>query len=179
MTAPSYRRVAVFRSSRHLALAVVTAQSVWPGCAIAVVHQPGRALEARILGVPIEYGATARFRVLGWVMSSARRTLRAWAPDEIVVQFQDESGAGCRELGLVALLAGRGRFHAVLPDGSLHTVDAWGWLRAAARAAALAGRNCVLLAAIAAASILAAPVWMLSRGLWALRDRELIGRGDL
>lgn len=170
--------VVVFRSSRYLDRAVAAVRSRWAACEVAVVHQPGRAEEAAALGVPIEYATTSRFRVLGWFFSSARRALSAWGPHMAVVQIPDETGEGHFELGLVALIVGRGQFWSVRPDGSLHHVRARDWLRRAVPIAVRELRGLAIVGVVALLSVAAWPGWLTARARWHLHDRGWLRYGE-
>lgn len=172
-------RVAVFRTSRYLALAVEAARERWTGCEVAIVHQPAALHEASALGWPIAFAAASRFRILAWLGSAARRTLSAWRPDVVIVQMPDAGAQGALELGCVALLAGGGEFWIVTPDGCLHRWRTAEWVGRLLWPVWRRGRNAVLVAVVAVVTAIATPAWLAGRTGWALRNRGLLGRGQL
>lgn len=174
------RRVAILRSSRFLSQTIEAARARWPGADLRVVYQPGSEAEWQACGVPADAGLAydeARFlRPWPFWRSRARRALRRWRPEFVVIQWVYPSGRGQQLLGFAALLVCPRGFEAFGSDGSwthygpaaalahpvrLHLVDPVRRFVASHAAAVVLVPLVVLLA------IATTPVWIVFR----LRER--------
>ena len=155
-------RVVVLRSSRYLPLALRRLAVQWPHADIAVVA-PRRFRDEWDRAARLYEFSARRFSPWTWWRSTARGHVRAWRPDEVVLQLPEPTTQGAVGLGLVALwIAPRG-FWLVSPTGDLHFMSAWRWLGDLASRAARVGFVATAIILVAVGSIVAWPAYRLAR----------------
>lgn len=118
---PRRERVLLFRSGRHLQVALGALQAQLPGCEIAVVGTRGAERAIEQAGVPpgltFIYGLRDRFTPLAFFLSATAISARLWRYTRVAVLWNDPDGRGQGNVDRTALwLAPRG-FLAVTPDG--------------------------------------------------------------
>ena len=121
--APNVGRVLVFRSGRHLALAMEALRARWPDCEIAVIGTTGSGEAIAAAGIDSRntfiYGRRPRFSPAAFFFSPTAVAARLWRFDRVAVLWNDPDGTGQGNVDRTAfLLAPRG-FVAITPDGSL------------------------------------------------------------
>ena len=151
----------MLRSSRYLDLALRQSQAKWPGADVAVVAPKG-VLDSTLRRRVFDFSA-GRFSPWTWWRSSTRTQVRAWKPDEVVVQLPSASTKGSANLGLAALLIAPHGFWFVLPDGELQFMPASRWLGELAFRGAKPALGMAAIAAVALGTIIAWPAYMVSR----------------
>lgn len=156
-------RVLVLRSSRYLQLALRQSAARWPGADIAVVA-PKRSGDAAFQPRLYDFSAS-HFSPWTWWCSTARSRVRAWRPDEVVLQLPEPGTLGTVSLGLVALWLAPHGFWFVLPNGDLQFMSPSRWLADLALRAAWAAVVVVAIPLVAMGSMLAWPAYRLSRAL--------------
>ena len=116
-------RVLLFRSGRHLQMAMDSLRTRWPECQIAVIGTSGS--EPAIAQAGIEsgnafiYKKRPRFSPAAFFFSATAIAARAWRFDRVAILWNDPDGAGQGNVDRTAfLLAPRG-FVAITPDGSV------------------------------------------------------------
>lgn len=104
-----------------------------------------------------------RFSPWTWWRSAARREVRAWRPDDVVLQLPEPGTIGSVSLGLVALwMAPRG-FWFVLPTGEMQFMPPSRWLEDLSMRAAWRSFAWTAIVLIAAAAFVTWPIYQLSR----------------
>lgn len=161
-------RVLLFRSGRHLQVALDALQRDSPGCAVTVVAMPAAAAALDAAGVSDEqrilYAATPFFKPWPFLTSAAWRRAVAGGFDRVCVLWNDPEGAGQANVDYTALTVAPTGFTAVTPDGALVARPTGANLRRAASRAA---------ASLAVGAVLAA-LWVPAR--IATAGRALTGR---
>jgi hypothetical protein len=167
-------RVLVLRSSRYLDLALRQTADRWPQAGLAIVAPPNT--YAGPTKWPVFAFAGRAFSPWNWWRSAARRQVRAWRPNEVVIQLPGASTYGSVNLGLTALLISPRGFWFVRPDGQLQFMPASRWL---GELAFRAGRPAIIGAAmvlVAAGTLIAtAPGVNAMRSSRTTRDGRAIG----
>lgn len=154
-------RVLLFRSGRHLQVALDALQRAWPGCDVTVVATPaaGAALDAAGIATShrLVYTATPFFKPWPFLASAAWRGAVAGGFDRVCVLWNDPEGAGQANVDYTALTVAPAGFTAITPDGTLVPRPTGANLkRAMARAAASIAVGAVLAALWVPARIAAA-----------------------
>lgn len=154
-------RVLLFRSGRHLQVALDALQRRWPGCEVTVVATPAAvpALDAAGLGgeARLIYDATPFFQPWPFLTSAAWRGAVGGGFDRVCVLWNDPDGAGQANVDYTALTVAPSGFTAITPDGTLVSRPTGANLtRAVSRAAASVAVGTVLAAVWIPARIAAA-----------------------
>lgn len=151
----------VLRTSRYLSLALRQAAERWPHSEFAVVA-PARIDSECGQARRFEFSAS-HFSLWTWWRSTASTQVRAWRPDELVLQLPEPGTLGTVSLGLVALSIAPHGFWFVVPNGDLQFMSRRRWLAdLAVRSAWMAG-VVTAIPLVAAGSVLAWPAYRLSR----------------
>lgn len=116
-------RVLLFRSGRHLAVALDALRGVWPGCDITVVATPAAVPALDQAGIDtahrILYDRTPFFQPWAFVSSSAGRRALTGRFDRVCVLWNAPDGAGQSNVDRTALAVSPRGFVAVTADGSV------------------------------------------------------------
>ncbi len=166
-------RVLVLRSSRHLEVALRATAARWPSAQLMVVCQPGHETEVVTLdrGPRLAVFPYSRITPWTWMWSKAAWGALAWRPDEVVVQLPAATIRRSWLLGVVAIMAGRGAFWCVLPDGRMIQQPAAAWLGEMLTIAPQLLLNCTLISLVAVIAVCAWPSYV-----WARLRRPGTGR---
>ncbi len=117
-------RILVFRSGRHLQVAMAALRAASPACEISVVARPDAAPALEQAGIDaahrITYDRTFFFRPVPFLMSPAGRHALAGRFDRVCVLWNDPDGAGQANVDYTALMVSPRGFTAITPDGMLH-----------------------------------------------------------
>lgn len=151
-------RILLFRSGRHLGVALAALRRESPGCDITVVTTPAGASALDEAGVPanrrVLFERTPLFQPLAFASSGAARVL--WRRfDRVCVLWSNPNGAGHSNVDRTALLVSPSGFTAVTADGQLVLRPTWPVIRREARRAV---RSSALLAGLCLAVFLPARV---------------------
>lgn len=115
-------RILLFRSGRHLQVAIDALRADSPGCEITVVATPaaGPALDAAgIDGAHrVVYDVTPFFKPWPFVTSAAWRSAVRGGHDQVCVLWNDPDGAGQANVDYTALTVSPRGFTAITPDGT-------------------------------------------------------------
>lgn len=160
-------RVLLFRSGRHLGVAIDALRRLAPGCEVTVVAMPSAiaALEAAGIGAThrIVYDGTPFFRPWPFARSGAWRQAVAGRFARVCVLWNDPDGVGQANVDYTALTVSPFGFTAITPDGTLVSRPTGANVR---RAAIRAGLS------VAVGAVLALALWTPARlgaiGRWVL-----------
>ncbi len=116
-------RILLFRSGRHLRVALDALRAVSPGCAITVVATPPAAPALDQAGIDqahrIVYDRTPFFEPIPFITSGAGARALAGRFDLVAVLWNDQDGTGQANVDQCAALVSLGGFTAITPDGRL------------------------------------------------------------
>lgn len=116
-------RILLFRSGRHLRVALDALRAASPGCDLTVVATPPAAPVLDQAGVDqahrIVYERTPFFEPLPFLTSRAGARALAGRFDRVCVLWNDQDGAGQANVDQCAALVSLGGFTAITPDGRL------------------------------------------------------------
>lgn len=165
-------RILLFRSGRHLQVAIDALRAGSPGCDITVVAAPSAAPALEAAGVDaahrLFYDATPFFKPWPFLRSAAWRSAVAGGYDRVCVLWNDPEGAGQANVDDTALTVAPRGFTAITPDGRCLP------RRTGANLRRVAVRAAVSLALCAG---LAMALWLPARigaaGRWALRRQSV------
>jgi len=158
-------RILVFRSGRHLQVALGALRAGSPDCEITVVARPEAAPALDQAGVGaghrITYDRTPFFRPLPFITSHAGRRALAGRFDRVCVLWNDPDGAGQANVDYTALMVSPRGFTAITPDGRLQRRDGAANLR---REAVRAGLSLAVAPFLGLTLFLPARLLALGRG---------------
>lgn len=142
-------RILLFRSGRHLGVALAALRRDSPGCDIAVVTTPAGVPALDEAGIPhdrrVIYDRAPAFQPVAFARSRAARVL--WHRyDRVCVLWSTLDGAGHANVDRTALLVSPSGFTAVTADGQLVVRRTWPVVR---REATRAVRSSALLVGLA------------------------------
>lgn len=116
-------RILVFRSGRHLQVALAALRAAAPSCEITVVARPDAAVALDQAGIDadhrIPYDRTPLFQPLPFITSHAGRRAVAGRFDRVCVLWNGPDGAGQANVDYTALMVSPLGFTAITPDGTL------------------------------------------------------------
>lgn len=116
-------RILLFRSGRHLQVAIEALRRAWPGCDITVVATPAAVAALEHAGVDeahrILYDRTPFFQPWPFVSSGAGRRALRGGFDRVCVLWNAPDGAGQSNVDRTALAVSPRGFVAVTADGAL------------------------------------------------------------
>lgn len=116
-------RVLVFRSGRHLQLAIAALRVDSPSCEITVVARPEAAAALDQCGIDdahrISYDCTPFFRPLSFITSRAGLRALTGRYDRVCVLWNDPDGAGQANVDYTAMTVSLLGFTAITPDGAI------------------------------------------------------------
>ncbi|MGE3176939.1 MAG: hypothetical protein AB7O32_05690 [Vicinamibacterales bacterium] len=116
-------RILLFRSGRHLQVAIDALRSDAPGCAITVVATPPAVPLLKQAGIDeahrLIYTETPFFRPFRFLFSRAGLRALAGRFDRVCVLWNDPDGSGHANVDQTALLVSPGGFTAITADGRL------------------------------------------------------------
>ena len=118
-------RILVFRSGRHLQVAIAALRAAAPACEISIVARPDAAPALDQAGIDaahrITYDRTSFFRPVPFLMSPAGRHALAGRFDRVCVLWNDPDGAGQANVDYTALTVSPLGYTAITPDGTVLT----------------------------------------------------------
>lgn len=116
-------RILLFRSGRHLQVALAALRAASPACEITVVARPDAAVALDQAGVDdahrIPYDRTPFFQPLPFITSHAGRRAVGGRFDRVCVLWNGPDGAGQANVDYTALTVSPLGFTAITPDGTL------------------------------------------------------------
>jgi hypothetical protein len=116
-------RILLFRSGRHLRVALDVLRTASPGCEITVLATPAAATVLDQIGIDaahrIIYDRTPFFRPWPFLTSAAARRAFAGRFDRVCVLWNDPDGSGQANVDQTALIVSPGGFTAITADGAL------------------------------------------------------------
>ena len=116
-------RVLVFRSGRHVQVALDALRADSPSCEVTVVGTPAAATALDQLGIDaahrITYDRTPFFRPMPFITSAAGRRALAGRFDRVCVLWNDPEGGGQANVDYTALTVSPFGFTAITADGTL------------------------------------------------------------
>lgn len=116
-------RVLLFRSGRHLEVALEAIEAAWPGAAVTVVATPPAIAALDQAGVPADrriiYARTPFFRPLAFLRSACYWQALRTRPDHVAVLWNGPSGTGQSNVDHTALLLSPLGFSAIAPNGAI------------------------------------------------------------
>lgn len=116
-------RILVFRSGRHLSVALDVLRAASPGCEITVLATPAAATILDRIGIDathrILYDRTSFFRPWPFLSSSAARRAFAGRFDRVCVLWNDPDGSGQANVDQTALIVSPRGFTSITADGAL------------------------------------------------------------
>lgn len=116
-------RVLLFRSGRHLDVALEAIGDAWPGAVVSVVATPPAVVALDQAGIPkdrqIIYDRTPFFRPLAFLRSPCYWQALGTRPDQVVVLWNGPAGAGQSNVDHTALLISPLGFSAITPNGAI------------------------------------------------------------
>jgi hypothetical protein len=122
-------RVLLFRSGRHLRVAIDALRADSPGCAITVVATPAAATILDQIGIDaahrIIYDRSPLFRPWLFITSAAGARALTRRFDRVCVLWNDPDGCGQANVDQTALLVSPRGFTAITADGTLIVHKTW------------------------------------------------------
>lgn len=116
-------RILLFRSGRHLGIALEAVRRTWPGCDVTVIATPPAAGALDAAGIDAAhrlcYDATPFFKPWPFLTSATWRAAVAGRYARVVVLWNDPDGVGQTNVDYTALMVAPRGFTAVTPDGRL------------------------------------------------------------
>ena len=116
-------RILLFRSGRHLQVALAVLRAASPSCEITVVARSEAEVALDAAGIDaahrIAYDRTPFFQPLPFITSPAGRRALAGRFDRVCVLWNGPDGAGQANVDYTALTVSPSGFTAITPDGAL------------------------------------------------------------
>jgi hypothetical protein len=116
-------RILLFRSARHLRVAIDALRRCSPGCEITVVATPSAVAVLELIGVDaghrIVYDRTPFFRAWPFITSAAGKRAVTGRFDRVCVLWNSPDGCGHANVDQTALLVSPRGFTAITADGAL------------------------------------------------------------
>lgn len=158
-------RILLFRSGRHLRVALATLGAWSPGCEVTVVARPEASVALDEAGVDasrrILYDRTPFFQPLPFITSPAGHRALAGRFDRVCVLWNGPDGAGQANVDLTAMVVAPLGYTAITPDGALHEQRSGANLR---REVVRGARSIAVAACLGLTLFLPARILALARG---------------
>lgn len=116
-------RILLFRSGRHLQVALAALRAASPSCEVTVVARPEAAAALDHAGIDaahrLDYDRTPFFQPVPFITSAAGRRAVTGRFDRVCVLWNGPDGVGQANVDYTALMVSPLGFTAITPDGSL------------------------------------------------------------